>query len=300
VRIGARPQPDRFDRPEGNPPERPNNDDAERATPLGTGETAWRDVTPEGSLPGVQLSEISVPDLSLHHGDDQDWFTVPLPAGAGSGTCNRCSPTLSITAGPDVTIRVYDSRGAAVGGPRTSPATLTCAEYRGRGPLRILLSSAGGGPVNYDLRVTWTDSRGLCDFVNGGFIRGDLWRSGQVIHIIPMGDPAPDQLYQFDDAGRVTNPALYAVAWRGQGKFALEARVARGQSLALQLLDARGKAVAQAATPDLAQQFRSAQKPAAEAETVTLTLDAPALKPGVYFLAVSHAKPHAEVDITFP
>ena len=297
VRVGARPRPDRFDRPEDNPPSRPNNDESARATPLGTGDTAWRDATPGGATTGVNIMEVNVPDLSLHTGGDQDWFTVPLPAG-GPRTCSRCSPTLTITTGPGVTINVYDSRGGAVGGPRTSPAMLTCADYRGRGPLRILVSSAGGGPVNYDLRITWTDSSSLCDFL-GGFIWGDLYE-GQIIHLIPLGDPAPDRLSQMDNAGRVITPALYAVPWRGQGKFVLQARVAQGQSLALQLLDARGKVVAQSATPDLARQFKVTQQPNADAETSTLKLEAGALKPGVYYLAVSHVKPRAEVDITIP
>jgi hypothetical protein len=76
--------------------------------------------------------------------------------------------------------------------------------------------------------------------------------------------------------------------------------VAQGQSLALQLLDARGKVVAQSATPDLARQFKVTQQPNADAETSTLKLEAGALKPGVYYLAVSHVKPRAEVDITIP
>jgi hypothetical protein len=297
-RIGARPRPDRFDRPEGNPPERPNNDESERATPLGTGETAWRDATPGDALPGVSISEISVPDLSLHHGGDQDWFTVPLPGGAEPPVCNRCSPTLNITAGPGVTINVYDSRGGAISGPRTSPATLNCNEYRGRGPLRILLTSAGGGPANYNLRVTWTDASGLCNSLGGSFIRGALDAS-RIVFIIPMDDP-PDILYQFDNAGRVTNQALYAVPWRGQGKFVLHARVEQGQSVALQLLDARGKVVAQTASPDLAQQFGVWAKHSVNVESSALTLEAHGLAPGVYFLAVSHMKPHTGMEILIP
>jgi hypothetical protein len=275
----------------------PDNNTRERAVPLGSGNFNWQDVS--GS-PGSQEIVLNGLNFSHPNGNDEDWFSLQAPAGYRRGACGDCPPTLNISAAAGVMIQVQGADGRVLREAANSPLSLSCNVYDGRFPLRFALTS-NGRPINYDLHVTWSVPDGtLCSISHGlgGYLI--MIMPDDVFHIIdPLWDPTPDDLRNasLDAKGLMVKPQFYLIQWRGGDTFSLRGRIERGESLALQLMDVQGKALAQATTADLLSQFPQSQKPSEGEELTALNLEAKQLPAGTYLLSVSHRRPESTVEL---
>jgi hypothetical protein len=287
---------DQFDDPARNPFRMPDNNSAERAVPLGTGGFGWQDA---GGTEGSK--EIVINGLNFSHpsGNDRDWFSLQAPDTYRAHRCGDCPASLIISAAMGVTIDVQGADGRSIRSAANSPLSLSCNEYDGRFPLKFVLSS-NGRPINYDLHVSWEQPDATtCSIWH---LAGDLthieWL-GDFRIIDPLWDPTPDdaRVRLLDAAGRVTQPQYYMIRWGGVETFSLRGRIERGESLALQLMDAQGKTLAQAATADLLQQFPQSVKPVDDGEFTALNLEAKQLPAGVYLLSVSHRHPQSTLEV---
>jgi hypothetical protein len=296
LRISDAPMADQFDDPARNPFRMPDNNSAERAVPLGTGGFGWQDA---GGTEGSK--EIVINGLNFSHpsGNDRDWFSLQAPDTYRAHRCGDCPASLIISAAMGVTIDVQSADGRSIRSAANSPLSLSCNEYDGRFPLKFVLSS-NGRPINYDLHVSWEQPDATtCSIWH---LAGDLthieWL-GDFRIIDPLWDPTPDdaRVRQMDAAGRVTQPQYYMIRWGGVDTFSLRGRIERGESLALQLMDAQGKTLAQAATTDLLQQFPQSVKHVDDGEFTALNLEAKQLPAGVYLLSVSHRHPQSTLEV---
>lgn len=317
--------PDRYDRPDLNPPGWPNNDLPDRAIPLGTSVWPWPfwvwPLTAETTL--YTNWEFYVSGLTLHSKSDQDWFRLGLPP---SG-CSGCA-VLRVEATEGITVAVHYEKLVSdtftswpiIGADESSvefwASTLDC-----RFPLLIHLFNNTCTPIAYDLKITWTAySRTGCRVVSE---RAPLDGTVRLEFPTPVSDPpgwgtpitfldpsSGPWSYTTDGAGRITEPTEAAIRWRGAGAFRLQARVATGASMWLKLFDRSGTLVAHSATPDLvpngmvaaAAQNSPPFLPAVQdgAETLILELNLPQLAPDTYVLSLSYGRYHTPVELLLP
>lgn len=292
-RIGERPMPDRFD--QGFTP----NNDRQHAVPLGRpGQLGWQAV-PAGDPFTEGNLEITVPGLSFHTGSDRDWFEVAAPPEGVPISCDVCSPTLTISAGPAVTIEVYGADNRLLARGQTS-VDLRCRDYRGNFPLRFVLIPTSGAVGNYDLHLSWNAATvQFCEALQRMNAMDHSTMAMNGFRMITMGDPLIEKIIR-DDVGRIIQPRLYEIQWRGDEVFRLQGEVRQGRSIALQLLNLKGEPIAQAATADLQRQFKSSSPTLDSNETSILMIEIPKLAPGIYLLAISHGLPDTSVEITLP
>lgn len=305
TRTGSAPARDRFDRAETHPSGHPDNDSPSRAARIGAGSDPW--VTTETtSTTGERVHEITVTGLTFHRGDDLDHFVLAEPPSGFPTSCGDCAPYLRISAGNGVLITVLDRNGLNVAtrrpAPVSSPLVLDCERIGGRAPLTIL-AEAGPGldpTVPYTLRVAVVSPNAeLCRLARmheelDGIVPW-LTSSGMVF-IIPMGDPAPFENPALDENGLVINPSFFGIHHRGSKTFRLQAQVAMGEPLTLELLNLQGQVLASASTDPI---IGKGRKPKGD-ELATLQLSVPNLPAGGYVLSIRRVKPGTAVFLRLP
>jgi subtilisin family serine protease len=297
------PQPDRFDRPEINPPERPNNNSWEQAVPLGTGEFMWREFSlPNNALGLLREFQIVVPDLNFHQANDEDWFIISPPPEIQGSTDQDCPPYLEITAGRGAIIELY---GLDHDRPiRSGRSFVRLDSTRFRFPVRARIRYTGGASIDYNLRITWITN-----------ISSIFCRLAELLEIhrdeiiewvcLPCGmeffNPL-DDYFKFtekpDSKEIVTQPQFYFINWQVTRHFVLEAQVRKGDSLALQLLSPKGEVLSQATTSDLLKEFGKAKMPIESSSISRLHLTFSELPIGYYILSVSHGLPNTPFQLT--
>jgi subtilisin family serine protease len=307
-RVSDLPHPDRFDRPEDNPPDRPNNNTWDRAVQLGVGELSWEELTdPNLSIPGIRVAQIHIPDLNFHQQDDQDWFLLNSPVDAPTQTCPECAPYINIvTEGADCIINIYGFDDNILQPPRwtgVGSVRLRCNRFIGHFPLRIqVLFNPNQPSIYYNLRVRW-----IRDIPDSICNESELMEVGSAEDIIDRRclqcdmkfyDPTDDlfekaETNEIDSAGRVTKPQFYSINWHVKQAFNLKCTIQKGQPLAIRLISHTGKIMAQAATSDLLEleEFKQAVAPIENVDVSTLYLRVSDLAEGLYFISISYGLP---------
>jgi len=295
-RMADGPQPDRFDRPEGNPPGWQDNDAQSRAVPLGADRFSWSEVEAMNFWDGTTF-RIHIPDLNFHRAGDLDWFSLEPPQGFDALGSPDCPAYLRIVAGDGVVIDVLGADGRLIAHSDSGRIELRYDMVEGRFPLFFVLRSATGGPVTYDLDVIASAPNPLlCALARR--IRAlrqieRIYHSG-LYYVDPNPpDPAPDVWRQYL---RADQPA--ALLWRKTGAFRLDAAVESDRPLRLSLLDSGGKRILTTATGGV--QPKAHARPAAERGPQSLTLRAPKLEGGIYALQFDDVEATTAVELMLP
>jgi len=307
--AGAAPPTDRFDRNTPGNPSRPDNNAVERATPVGNGTTnPW--VTAASSF-GESSSEIVVRELTLHSGEDVDWFRIEnFPELEG------CQPSLQIEFGAGMQCTVWGrtrrSASEVIARSTVSPLTIPYSTLP-LPPVRVEFSNVNPlRPVIYTARFVYrTLPPNICALSDLQRERGassgrDIFSGGR----FPFPCPAPDSLTinpddflqlpgrRGDNFGRVLTPEWNLFEWRGGGDFAAQFDIPAKASLRVRLLNLDGHVLAETATPELLGQ--QSGPPDAFAGARTISLRRPSLAPGTYILEYSEGTLGILIGLNLP
>lgn len=250
------PEPDRFDRPAENPPERPDNNVPARAVPLGAGGVvAWSDIS--GPFELGRSWEVRIPDLNLHVLSDQDWFVLTMPADVATWD-SRCPPELVVSLEPDdmaegAEVELHDKDGVilmhGIGGASVSLGAAVQARF----PLRFVVRSAGIGPVRYTLVVSLSEIKTeLCKYLRERRVPVRHFPDFGRFEVLPKGYDEPGRVDPLDDpvpfdrrkVHRAFDGEGLLVLWRGGG-LRLDTVTPGGSSVSAVLEDAEGHVIAQ-------------------------------------------------------
>lgn len=308
--AGAAPPTDRYDRNNGDNPSRPNNNVAERATPVGTG-TANPWVAAASSSILDSSSEIVLRELTLHSGEDVDWFRIEnFPEMEG------CQPSLQIEFGAGMQCTVWGrtrrSASEVIARSTVSPLTIPYSTIP-LPPIRVEFSNINPlRPVTYTARFVYrTMPPDICALSDLQRQRGassgrDIFSGGR----FPFPCPAPDSLIinagdflelpgrRGDNFGRVLTPEWNLFEWRGGGDFAARFDLPANASLRVRLLNLDGDVLAETATPELLDQ--KSGPPDAFTGARTISLRQPALAPGTYILEYSEGTLGILIGLNLP
>jgi subtilase family protein len=289
MRIGDGPTADRYDRWQTNPAHKPNNDTSDVAIPIGGTDLPWEPRPADGDWASTKFG-LSVPDLTFHRADDEDWFVLDPPESWAEHVDRDCRPSLTISAGPGVAIEVFASDGRRLGSSDTGMLSLWADWLQGLFPVRIRLTSPTGGPATFDLEITFEiPSQRFCELLRHLREMARLVGSRQII-IDPLRDPDPsDWIPRFRES-----PALL-LDWSAEGRFRVDVTVAKGQPASLQLVDMARQVVAEARSSAF-----GGKEPASRAGAETLTLAAERLPPGPYALKIGEIASPTHLEILLP
>ena len=319
ARDGDLPRGDRYDRddPAVNPPEsRPANDDQEHAVHLGDpGGIEWQTIQTPGQI-NPEASAIALANLSFHRFADVDWFELhALPPFEFYSGAPGCRPELEISWTGDLELQVVAPDGREVRAGVRSPARVP-SEFVVEGTAFGFAPADPGEFVEYSFEVRFlTPAARLCELGEYfGSQDGDGWMEPfgggamgfpglvtfetEVTALARIRRGLVELRRVVETSGRVTTPDLYVLDWHGGGEFRLVVALVRGDSIRLTLFDTLGHELAAASSGGPA-----LQGPAGPGVDLLgrpyAVLEAHALPPGTYVLALSHGKPGTRLEV-FP
>ncbi len=269
-------QPDRFDRPGGNPnPASPNNNNSVAgATPLNT----WN-----FNLPGSK-PRLNVRELSIFPYNDVDYFNIYMPAvEAPAGRCFRSAFTFNLNT--EVNIRVFSDGALLQSHVNKSYFTVLLADIRSNNLLIEIKAAFPNQILDYNLQMTYFLRFDSKCYQTAPPNKLELIRECIMcdLNILSGRDQVIlEPLYRKED---LVAPLDHYFYWRGGGAFEIPVNIIQGNNLHVELVNEAGEVVSAA---DRA------------GNSGRMFIQAPQLPEGVYSLQFSKFGNATEIEVITP